>query len=169
MITQKLKQWLSHLFAWWPWKHASPNRYAQSSDISNRNSIQDTIWYATIDGPESYPGTISIVIDESVDGYILESDSLTDDDTTDPNIAVPPIVWHEETLPPLRSEQTKYNPNTKKPENPLPSTTQKLDSTQDSPTFSQNEQRRLAFLRYMIQQGTINEYDQHETPRQEND
>jgi hypothetical protein len=169
MITQKLKHWLSHLFAWWPWQHASPNRYAQPSDISNVSSIQDTIWYAAIDGPESYPGTISIAIDENVNGYILETDAIIDEDTTDPSIAIPPIIWHEETLPHLRSEQTKQNSNTKKSETVLSGTTQKLDGTQDNAAFSQSEQRRLAFLRYMIQQGTLNEYDQHEIPHQEND
>ncbi len=168
MITQKLKRWLSHLFAWWPWKHASPHTYSQSPDISNSNAIQEAAWLSTIDGPESHPGIISIVIDD----FILEADSFDNEEATDLNLTtlpLPPIIWNEDALPLAGSlpDDTRHDPVTSNSEKFLPGNTQKQDATQSDPTFSPVEQRRLAFLRYMLQQGTLNEHGQANTSRDE--
>ncbi len=164
MITQKLKRWLSHLFAWWPWKHASPHTRSQSPAISNNNAIQETAWLSTIDGPESHPGIISIVIDD----FILEADSFDNEEATDPNLTtppLPPIICNEDTLPLADSlpDDTQQDAVASKAEKFLPGNTQKQDATQNDPTFSPVEQRRLAFLRYMVQQGILNEHGPADT------
>ena len=171
MIRQKLKRWLSHLFAWWPWKRALSNNYAPSSDdIANRNSLQEAAWLLTIDGPESYPGMLSIAIEEDSDDFLLETDASINEDATDPNVAIPPGPWNEDAFliaEPLAEDTRDTRPDfiIRRSERLFPGN--KQDAVQHEPVFSQAEQNRLAFLRYMIQHEIINEHEQAEPARDE--
>jgi hypothetical protein len=160
MITQKLKHWLSHLFAWWPWNSPSPDTYFQSSNTAKSNTPQETSWRSTLDGPQSHPGIISIIIDD----FIVEADSFEDEEATDHDLTTPPhsrITWNEEIDSPW--DDTQQDLVVGKAEQLLPGrlqdqNTQPQDAAQNEPTFSPMEQRRLAFLHYMHQQGILNEH-----------
>src|ERR1700730_2636462 len=50
MITQAIKRWLRNVFAWWPWKHASPEVYRQASGPLGMNTSQEGISRSTVEG-----------------------------------------------------------------------------------------------------------------------
>src|SRR5258707_795847 len=51
MITQAIKRWWRKLWAWLPWRNASPTTYTETVTNLNQGTTQESLWRTTMDGP----------------------------------------------------------------------------------------------------------------------
>ena len=72
MTTQAIKRWLSRIFAWWPWRKLPETGYAQTASSSNKGSLQEPGWRATVEGTSPQPGITSVAIDHKNDENMPE-------------------------------------------------------------------------------------------------
>src|SRR5215469_5743580 len=65
MITQTIKNWLRHLFAWWPWKRTATTAYVLPRRNGAMGISQEHLW--SVSGDESLPqtGARSVVVEQT--------------------------------------------------------------------------------------------------------
>jgi len=143
MITQKIKAWFNKLFAWWPWKRSSTTAYPQATINMSKGMTQEQMWREVVEAPMPQPGITSVVVEHGTGENIPEPQpqpSLGDD-------------FSERVSPPAKHDEPPALPRT------LPSAPTKdmtiLPENVLMPSSKQEQQ--LEFLRYLVQQGVINE------------
>ena len=130
MITQAIKRWLRNVFAWWPWKHTSPEAYRQASGPLGINTSQEGISRSAVEGTTAQTSITPRLstIEERPEHTISAQKSTMNDKAETP------------LLPSLRT--------------PAESSTEPSNSNAaPAPT----PQQRLEFLRYLVERGIINE------------
>ncbi len=138
MITQTITRWLKKLFAWRPWKRSMSIAYAPSTSSWSTNVSQEQVWHTMDQAPQPSPGTTSVALEQS--GASTLSELSPDKNSSGENPAtLPPTA--SLSAPPFSSEANAQNDD------------QKQDNGQSMITPEQ----RLAFLRYLVQRGIVNE------------
>lgn len=129
MITQKIKGWLQKLFAWWPWKLSTPIEHQRVVNVGIRGALSEKIPWSAREGTASQSGS------------------------------VPCLSTLEDPAEPLaRPRAEVFDPS------PLPASAFLLDKEKE-PTLDAGDlllhspatRQRLEFLRYLVQQGIVNE------------
>ena len=148
MILQTIKAWLNKLFVWWPWKRSSPTAYSEPTTNMSKGLTQEQVWRSVIEVPMPQLGITSVAVEHG-----------TAENTPEP----PPLLSDElsERLSPLaKHDEPSALPHT------LPSTARKDTTILPNDPSSRFEQQ-LEFLRYLVQQGIINEgFAEGQAPRQ---
>ncbi len=142
MITQGIKRWLQSLFAWWPWRHASEDDYAQTPGTLNKGTTPEALFFTTVDGPyaqPAQPGITSVAVEPIEEDTVLESGRPT----------------------PEERSFSALKPGTED-SSPLPISEEKTKPVQGSGTVAQETpaptpQQRLEFMRYLVERGIVNE------------
>lgn len=132
MVTQAIKHWFSKLSAWWPWHKSSEAGYTQTVHTRNQGVIQESRWHTTMDGPISLPGA-SLQAIEDRQGVILPEERTE-------YIRQPSQFAAEESLNASHTFSTTNEGSLSKGE-------------ASSPLVGQH----LAFLRYLVKRGIVNE------------
>src|SRR5579863_5668766 len=128
MITQAIKRWLRNVFAWWPWKHTSPEAYRQASGPLGMNTSQEGISRSAVEGTASQTSITPRLstIEERPKNTISTLNSASND------IAETPLSPSLRSLADSATEPGK-------------------DDASSVPT----PQQRLEFLRYLVERGII--------------
>ncbi|MBV9713595.1 MAG: hypothetical protein JO011_22075 [Ktedonobacteraceae bacterium] len=149
MITQKIKRWLSKLFAWWPWRRPLETSYAQAVSNMNPGVTQESIVRNTVDGPLPQSGSRSVAVEQGRDEDIPESSRPTTEERPEYVVS---------THPPLTDEPPPaLHPPAREKNRPI------LEASAPSPTPEQ----KLEFLQYLVKRGIINEgFGEGQLPRQ---
>jgi len=144
MITQGIKRWLQSLFAWWPWRHASEDDYAQTPGTLNKGTTPEALFFTTVDGPYAQPaqsGITSVAVEPIEDDAITENGRATPEEHSFPSLK--PSVEDSGLIPaPIAEEKAK----------PV-----QENSTVVQETPAPTPQQRLEFLRYLVERGIVNE------------
>jgi hypothetical protein len=143
MIIQKIKAWLNKLFAWWPWKRSSTTGYPQAAINISKSMTQEQMWRSVLEGPMSQTGMTSVVVEHGAGGNSPESQPqpLLGDELPE-RVSPPPKHDEQPTIPrPLSGAIGKDM-------NILPDSVQMPSSEYE---------QQLEFLRYLVQQGVVNE------------
>ncbi len=149
MITQAIKQWLSKLFAWWPWKRSPVTGYTQAASNLNTGVTQEPMLRSTVDGPLPQTGTTSVAVEQGRDAEIPESSRPTTEERPEQVVSSYPPLTEENASPHNPPEARK---ETSKAKVPLPSST---------------PEQKLAFLHYLVKRGIVNEgFSEDQVPRQ---
>lgn len=140
MIIQTIKAWLNKLFAWWPWKRASTPKYPLAASSMSKSMTQEQMWRTVLEGPMPQSGVRSVVVEYGAGPNSPEPQSVVSDEVSE---CITPPEKHDEqpTLPPLPSIIGKDM-------NILP---------QNLKMLSFEHEQQLEFLRYLVQQGVVNE------------
>jgi len=151
MITQTIKQWLSNLFAWWPWKRTATTAYAPPSRNRAIGVPQEHSWSAS--GEESLPqtGVRSVVVEQS-----------SDDATSEATLPLCPPSVEQVDMPtqPPSPRDVSALPRLSQDEKPLENPTISGETTPAS-------EQKMAFLRYLVSHGLVNEgFEQGQVPEQ---
>ncbi|MBA2394803.1 MAG: hypothetical protein H0V70_18920 [Ktedonobacteraceae bacterium] len=147
MITQKIKGWLSRLFAWWPWKRSPETSYAQAISNMNSGMTQEAMLRNTVDGPLPQTGSTSVAVEQGRGEDIPESSRPTTEERPEQILPSHPFTAEETPKPPTDTE--------KKP------------LAVEAPPPSPTPEQKLAFLQYLVKRGTINEgFSEEQLPRQ---
>ena len=154
MITQTIKQWLSKLFAWWPWKRTATAAYAPPSRNGAMGIPQEHSRSASGEGALPQTGARSVIVEQSNENAPSEA--------TLP--LCPPSVEHGD-FSPLRDVPF-----------PLPQDENTLDNltssnaqfgSADETTLTPTSEQQMAFLLYLFSRGLINEgFEEGEVPEQ---
>jgi hypothetical protein len=141
MVIQTIKAWLNKLFGWWPWKRSSAADYPQAASNMSKGMTQEQMWRSVGEAPMPQPGITSVVVEHGAGENIPEPQPLLGDELSE---CVSPPAKHDEqpTIPRTLPEATGKDMTTL-PGNalvPLP-----------------RHKQQLEFLRYLVQQGVINE------------
>jgi hypothetical protein len=143
MIIQTIKAWLNKLFAWWPWKRASMPEYPQAASLMSKGMTQEQMWRTVLEGPMPQSGIRSVVVEHGAGPNSPESQlqSLVGDD------------FSERMSSPTKHDEQPTIPR------PLPGVTGKdINTLPESTQMSSFEYgQQLEFLRYLVQQGVVNE------------
>ncbi len=143
MITQRIKQWLQKLFAWWPWKQTPETNYQPVGSNRNMGLTPETM-ARTVDGPAPYSGITSVVVEQEKNA--AETTSPINEDRVEQDV----LLSAEERTPPGHN----YHIHTDR---------EPLTAESASPT----QEQKLAFLKYLVQKGHFNEgFDKGQTPEQ---
>jgi len=131
MVIQTIKAWLNKLFAWWPWKRSSATEYPQATSNMSKGMAQEQMWRSVGEAPMPQSGITSVVVEHGAGENTPEPQPLLGDE---PSECVSPPAKHPEAtgkdMPTLPSNALA----------PLP-----------------RHEQQLEFLRYLVQQGVINE------------
>jgi hypothetical protein len=141
MIIQTIKAWLDKLFAWWPWKRSSTVAYPEPTSNMSKSIAQEQVWRSVIEAPMPQPDISSVAVEHGVAENMPEPQPLLSDELSE---RLSPPAKHDE--PPTLSHT-------------LPSVIGK-DMTilpDDVLMPSSRPEQQLEFLRYLVQQGVINE------------
>lgn len=149
MVTQAIKRWLQSLFAWWPWKRSPETDYAHPIGAVSKGAASESILRTTVDGSVSQPGATSVAV-EHADGTALPETSRSTPNER-PGSFVPPIASEEKQTTPFSTPA-----NADKAATPGDSAEAEHKET-PAPTFEQ----QLAYLRYLVRQGVVNEGFEH--------
>jgi hypothetical protein len=148
MILQTIKAWLNKLFAWWPWKRSSPTTYSEPATNMSKGLTQEQVWRSMMEAPMPQLGITSVAVEHGTAGNTPEPQSLLSEELSE---RLSPQAKHDEPsalpciLPSPTSKDTTILPN--------------------DPSFRFEQQ--LEFLRYLVQQGIINEgFAEGQIPRQ---
>ncbi len=130
MITQAIKRWLRNIFAWWPWKHTSPEAYRQASGQLGINTSQEGISRSAVEGTTAQASiTPRLSTIEERPGHTISAQKPATNDIA------------ETSLPPSL-------------QSPVDNTTEPgKGCAAPAPT----PQQRLEFLRYLVERGIVNE------------
>jgi hypothetical protein len=154
MITQTIKQWLSYLFAWWPWKRRAPTAYAPPSRNGATGIPPEHSWSASGEGALPQTGARSVVVEQS-------------HENVPPEVILPlrsPSV-EDVDFSPLRDIAAPL-PQDEKPLENLALFNARFDSA-DETSLAQISEQRLAFLQYLVSHGLVNEgFEEGEVPEQ---
>lgn len=151
MFTQTIKRWLNKLFAWWPWKRSSVIGYSQAVGMNNATIAPEQIWRTTMEGPAAQPGTTSIAVEHAQqDDGPPAPRSTTDERPERKTLSSPPP---DGPLP------ASLLPATTGQEPPASSPRASIEHAATAGSLSPTEQtqRRLEFMRYLVQRGIVNE------------
>jgi hypothetical protein len=137
MITQAIKRWLHQMFAWWPWRPSAKTAYAPPLDSLNSGPAQETTAWSASDGVGVAP---------------------------QPEVAPRrPIIeeWPERIVqpyPPTLEERSEI-PFTSPPMPPIEKAGETTSNSREgsSPDASATSEQKLAFLRYLVKRGILNE------------
>jgi hypothetical protein len=147
MITQGIKRWLYKLFAWWPWKQTPETSYQQAVSNLNMSMAQETM-ARTVDGSLPQPGITSVVV---------EQEKNTPATPYSTNEGLPDQLVEQGT--PLSTDE----PISQKHNQP----THALQDPPDDIQVAATQEQKLAFLRYLVQKGQVNEgFEKGQTPEQ---
>jgi hypothetical protein len=138
MISQTIKAWLNKLFAWWPWKRSSPTAYSEPTTNMSKGLTQEQVWRSVMEAPMPQLGVTSVAVEHGTAENTLEPQPLLSDELS------------ERLSPPAKHDESSALSRT------LPSTTSKDTTILPNDPSSRFEQQ-LEFLRYLVQQGIINE------------
>lgn len=154
MITQTIKQWLSRLFAWWPWRRKAPTAYAPPSRNGAMGIPQEHSWSASGEAALPQTGARSVVVEQSHENVPPEVIlPLSPPSVEDVNFS----FRRDLAAPPPQDEKTLEC---------LTSFNTQLDSTFET-TLTPISKQQLAFLQYLVSHGLINEgFDEGEIPEQ---
>jgi hypothetical protein len=148
MILQTIKAWLNKLFAWWPWKRSSPIVYSEPTTNMSKGLAQEQVWRSVMEAPMPQLGITSVAVEHNTAENASESQPLLSDELP------------ERLSSPAKHDEPAVLPCI------LSSTTSKDTTILPSDPSSRFEQQ-LEFLRYLVQQGVINEgFAEGQTPRQ---
>jgi hypothetical protein len=135
MITQAIKRWLHQMFAWWPWRPSAKIAYAPTTNSPPSGPAQETSAWSAIDGiaPQSEVAPRRPTIEE----------------------------WPERIVqpyPPKLEERAEISFTSP----PMPSIEKAGETTSNSregssPGASATSEQKLAFLRYLVKRGILNE------------
>jgi hypothetical protein len=144
MIIETIKAWFNKLFAWWPWwKRASKPEYSQAASSMSKGMTKEQTWRTVMEGPMPQSGVRSIVVEHGAGPNSPEP---------------PPQPFVGDELPERLSSLTKQN---EQPAIPHPSPNVVGKDTNILPenmqTISFEHEQQLEFLRYLVQQGVVNE------------
>jgi len=134
MITQAIKRWLRHMFAWWPWKHTPPAAYRQASGPLGMNTSQEGISLSAVEGttPQASITPRLSTIEERPERTI--------------SAPIPaPNDMAETPLPPSLRSPVDI------------STGPGIDDASPAVPSTPTPQQRLEFLRYLVKRGIVNE------------
>jgi hypothetical protein len=148
MILQTIKAWLNKLFAWWLRKRSSPITYSEPPTNMSKGLAQEQVRRSVMEAPMPQLGITSVAVEHG----------------TAENAPEPPPLLSEELAdrlsPPAKHDEPSVLPCT------LPSITSKDTTILPNDPSSRFEQQ-LEFLRYLVQQGIINEgFAEGQIPRQ---
>lgn len=150
MITQAIKNWLRKLFAWWPWKEAPADSYAQASVNVNLGGTQESLLRTTNEGSIPQTGISSVAVEQGRDGNYPDDKRLTGDERSG------------RPVPPQASPHNEH-PRTNDTTSDALSQTNHRSENQANLSFEQ----RLVFLKYLYHRGTINEgFEANHIPEQ---
>lgn len=135
MITQKIKQWLSRMFAWWPWKRSAQIDVPHVVSNVNTGMTQEQSWRALPDGPMPQPGSMSVAVEQGKDEPIPDTTRFNSGEQIE-RAAQTQAPGAEEHAPPTRNADAML-------------------AKRDIPAPTQEQQ--LAFLRYLVKRGIVNE------------
>jgi hypothetical protein len=143
MIIQTIKAWFNKLFVWWPWKRSSATEYPQAASNMSKGITQEQMWRSLGEAPMPQPGITSVVVERGTGENIPEPQpqpSLSDE-------------LSERVSPPAKHDEQPTIPCT------LPDATGKDMTTLPGNALmpSPKHEQQLEFLRYLVQQGVINE------------
>jgi len=141
MILQSIKAWLHKLFAWWPWKRSSITAYPQATLNMSKGMTQEQLWRSVVEAPMPQSGITSVVVEHGASENMSEPQPLLGDELSE-RLSSPP---NYDELPPITHT--------------LPGTTGKDMSIlpDNVPALSPIYEQQLEFLRYLVQQGVVNE------------
>jgi len=130
MITQKIKGWLQKLFAWWPWKQSTPTEYQHVTSVVTRGPSTEASSWPKLEGTAPQSGAVPRLstLEDQSERVIRPRSEASDSHS----LALPASPINKDTESVTDSDQT-------------------LSAT---PT---TQQRRLEFLRYLVQRGIVNE------------
>jgi hypothetical protein len=149
MITQSIKQWLSRLFAWLPWRRSLEADYTQAVSNLNPGVTQEPMVRSTVDGPLPQTGTTSVAVEQGRDEEIPESSRPTTEERPEQVVSSHPPLAEDSAGPRLLTEALKES--------------NKVEAPPPSPTAEQ----KLAFLQYLVKRGIVNEgFSEGQVPRQ---
>jgi hypothetical protein len=151
MITQKIKNWLSKLFAWWPWRRSASIDVTHHIGNVNTGMTQEQTWRALSDGPMSQPGIMSVAVEQGKEEPVPENNRFSIDERIE--------RFTQKQLP-------GADEKTGSPHNPSAETAREPSSSRrDIPAPTQEQQ--LAFLRYLVKRGIVNEgFPEGQAPEQ---
>jgi hypothetical protein len=137
MITQAIKRWLHQMFAWWPWRPVAKTAHALTPDSLDSGPAQETVAGSAIDGvgvapqPEVAPRRPTI---EEWPERIVQPYPPTLEERSEISFTSPPMPLIE-----------------------MPGETAS-NSRDGSPSgASATAEQKLAFLRYLVKRGILNE------------
>jgi hypothetical protein len=148
MSTQSIKCWLNKLFAWWPWRNHPETSYAQAVNNANQSTSQEPTWRTRVGGTVAQPGITSVAVEHGNNEAGLEGDRQALD-----------------KQPEAISQPYQQIGEEKSTISPSPSTAQEITTSanNNAPT----EEQHLAFLRYLVQRGLLNEgFEDGQIPEQ---
>jgi hypothetical protein len=153
MFTQTIKRWLNKLFAWWPWGRSSLSDYPQPVAL-NPTIMSEQVWRTTMDGPATQPGAASVAVEHD----LQEDKPAFPRPTTDERSGRLASSLSNE-LSSLSSGSPDSNSSAPSP----PPSTEHLEHL----SSAEQQQRRLEFLRYLVQRGIVNEnFSDEQLPEQ---
>lgn len=144
MITQGIKRWLQSLFAWWPWRRSLEADYARTPGALNKGTMQETLFFTTVDGPyaqPAQPGITSVAVEPIEEDVVPESGRPTAEERSFPLLK--PVAEDSGSI---------LVPSVEEKIHPVHEHGAAVQGTPD-PT----PQQRLEFLRYLVERGIVNE------------
>jgi hypothetical protein len=142
MVTQAIQRWLQNLFAWWPWKRSPKSSYAHPVTARNTGAAQESTLRTTVDGSVSQT---SVAVE-----HVQETRDTTPE--------------QHRPIAPTPEKRTEPSPTPE--ERPAAPSTPSLDA-EKQPTppgegvLIPTPEQKLAFLRYLVQRGLVNEGFEH--------
>ena len=167
MVTQAIKNWLSKLFSWWPWKQPAQIEPTHVASPLNKGTTQEAVSRSAIEGAssQSQPGIVQRLstIEEWPEPFVKP--------------VSPPPQPQPLSPPPISSElpETPYPTSLDKGKegsinrpltedifsSDVPSTPAPMPGS--APTFEQ----QLEFLHYLVKRGIVNEgFEEGKVPEQ---
>jgi hypothetical protein len=151
MIMQTIKRWLHKLFAWWPWKRSSDVPHLKATDSDYAGVNQKEMWQSAIEASISQPRITSVLSENGIGESFPEPQTFPEDELSR---RISPLAMQDEQ--PLRAHS---------PSGALAKESALADY--ESLTLPYQCEQQLDFLRYLVQQGIVNEgFAEGQVPRQ---
>ncbi len=143
MMMQTIQMWLNKLFARWPWKRSSAIASPRVASNVSKGVTPEQMWRSVVEASQPQAGITSVIVEHGVEESMLGSQSQP----------LPGDELVERVSPAAKQDEQPLIPRA------LPGATGK-----DTPTVSNNVrissaryEQPLEFLRYLVQQGVVNE------------
>ncbi|HXR66083.1 MAG TPA: hypothetical protein VN729_09170 [Ktedonobacteraceae bacterium] len=136
MITQAIKDWLHKMFAWWPWKKSTPLEYQYVASAVTSGSAPETSFWVSKEGtvPQAGATPRRFTLENRAERLAQLRPDALD-------------------LPPLSPQVAA-----------LKADVEAMDDYGESSPHAPTAQQRLEFLRYLVQQGIVNEGFENDPP-----
>ncbi len=144
MITQTIKRWFGKLFAWWPRQRSATTATSPTEVHLTKGRTTDHTWWQPVDGPVARPNITSVAVEQEYEKPFSDPADDRSEPITQPSpeLQAPPL-----SSSPSFMETAEMHPN-------MPSPV----SGTEPPTSTATVEQRLAFLRYLVQRGIVNEH-----------